>query len=134
MSIAIVIAAQHKEGQKRATLNAQAKHIPYCALFAYEFNRNSSCVTVKDIWDRLLLTFEGTERVKEIKMNILLGNYELFKMKFDETATQIFIRFAEIVNDPTHQGKISTYGEKVIKLPRALPKEWSYLNISIKKR
>lgn len=59
------------------------------------------------------MTFEGTNRVKETKMNILLINYELFKMKSDETVTQMFIELIETMNGLANQGKIFTNAEKV---------------------
>lgn len=78
------------------------------------------------------MTFEGIDRIKETKINILLGNYELFKMKSDETVTQIFIRFTDIVNALANQRKRFTDGENVNKLLRALPKEWSNVKTSVR--
>lgn len=49
----------------------------------------------------------------------------MFKTKFDETITQIFTRFIEIVNSLGNQGKIFTHAENVNKFLRALPKWWS---------
>lgn len=81
--------------------------------------------------DRLLVTFEGIDRVRKTNMNILLGNYEMFKMKFDETFSQMFMKFIKIVNGVANQGKTFTVVEKINKLLRALPKEWSHVKTSI---
>lgn len=55
---------------------------------------------------KLQVTFEETNRVKETKMNILLGKYETFKMKFDKTITRMNTEYTEIINGLVYQGKI----------------------------
>ena len=39
----------------------------------------------KEIWDKLEVTYEGTSRVKESKINLLVTQYEVFKMAESET-------------------------------------------------
>ena len=39
--------------KKMTQLNAKAMNILYCALDANEFNRISTCMSAKKIWDRL---------------------------------------------------------------------------------
>ena len=46
--------------KKMAQLNAKAMNILYCALEANEFSRISTCNSAKEIWDRLEVTYEGT--------------------------------------------------------------------------
>ena len=42
------------------------------------------CSTAKEIWDKLKITYEKTSRVKELKINLLVTQYEVFKMdKFE---------------------------------------------------
>ena len=94
----------------------------YCALDANEFNRISTCKTAKEIWDKLIVTHEGTEQVKESRVSLLVHNYELFKMKPDETIPQMFTRFTDIINGLTSLGKIYTNAEIVRKVLRSLPK------------
>lgn len=73
------IAAHVEEAHNRVTNNAKVKLLLNCALSPSEFIRISSY--------QLLLTFGGTNRVKETKMKIILGNCELFKMKANETVS-----------------------------------------------
>ena len=61
----------------------------YCELDPNEFNHISTCESAKEILDRLEITHKGTNQVKESKINILVHNYELFKMKSDESITEI---------------------------------------------
>ena len=52
--------------------NYRAMNQLCCALNGTEFNRGSSCTTAKEIWDKLVVTYEGTIQVKETKINILM--------------------------------------------------------------
>ena len=54
-------------------------------------------MSAKEIWDRLQVTHEGTNQVKESKINMLVHKYELFKMKHDELITKIFTYFMDII-------------------------------------
>ena len=70
----------------------------YCALNASEFNRISTCTSAKEIWNRLEVTHEGTNQVKESKINILVHKYELFQMEQNKTITYMFTHFTDIIN------------------------------------
>ena len=67
-----------ENGERLAQLNAKAMNLLYCALSVSEFNRISTYTLVKKIWDRLEVIHEGTNQVKESKINILVQKYELF--------------------------------------------------------
>ena len=97
-------------------------NILYCALDPNEFNHISTCESTKQIWNRLQVTYEGTNQVKESKINILVHNYELFKMKSDESITEMFTRFIDIINDLKSLGKVYPNNEQVRKILRSLPK------------
>ena len=43
-----------------------------------EFFRVSACKTVKEIWDTLVQTHEGTVEFKRSRLNTLSQEYELF--------------------------------------------------------
>ena len=88
-------------------------NVLYCALDKNEFNRVSTCNSAKEIWDRLEVTHEGTNQVKESKINILVHKYELFKMDSNETITCMFTRFTDIVNGLKSLGKNYTNSDLV---------------------
>uniref|UniRef100_A0A2N9HLR4 CCHC-type domain-containing protein n=1 Tax=Fagus sylvatica TaxID=28930 RepID=A0A2N9HLR4_FAGSY len=82
-------------------LEGQSTHRPplfiamstlYCALDPIEYNRVSGCDSAKEIWDKLEVTYEGTNQVKESKMNMLVHEYELFVMKKDENISEMSTR------------------------------------------
>ncbi|GAV90426.1 hypothetical protein CFOL_v3_33835 [Cephalotus follicularis] len=58
------------EDRKRVQMNAKAKHIIICAINSSDFNRVSSCISAKEMWDRLDVTYEGTDQVKEAKISV----------------------------------------------------------------
>ena len=109
--------------KKRITLNAKAINILFCALSMEEFNRIRTCKTAKDIWCTLEVVHEGTSQVKESKINMLVHKYELFQMKHDESITQMYTRFTDIINDLSSLGKEYTTSEMVRKILRSLPKQ-----------
>ena len=116
---------EYDEGDYRLVqMNAKAKHTLYCALHPSEFNRISSCDTAKQIWDKLEVTYEGTNQVKESRINMLVHDYEMFKMDVDESIPSMFTRFTNITNSLKSLGKEYTNGEMVRKILRCLPRNW----------
>ena len=63
-----------------------------------EFNRISTCNIAKEIWNKLEVTYEGTSQVKTSKINLLVHNYELFKIESNETISIMFTQFIDIIN------------------------------------
>ena len=50
------------------------------------------------MWENLKLIYEENSQVKETKANLLVHEYELFKMKLEESISEIFARLSEITN------------------------------------
>uniref|UniRef100_A0A2N9FU68 CCHC-type domain-containing protein n=1 Tax=Fagus sylvatica TaxID=28930 RepID=A0A2N9FU68_FAGSY len=86
---------------KLIELNCKAMSTLYCALDPIEYNRVSGCDSTKEIWDKLEVTYEGTNQVKESKMNMLVHEYELFVMKKDENISEMSTR--------NYSGSLMTY-------------------------
>ena len=63
-----------------------------------EYNKISSCKTTKEICDKLKNTNEWTSQVKDDNINILVHDYELFKMEPIESITSMYSRFSIITN------------------------------------
>jgi len=110
-----------QEDFAKPSKNCKAIHILYCGLDANEYNRISACESAKEIWDKLVVTYEGTSQVRETKINILVHQYELFKMQPGETIKEMFIRFTDITNNLKSLGKTCTNEEMVRKVLRCLP-------------
>ena len=61
--------------------NTQACDILFNGLCPEEFNKISRLENAKEIWDTLVDMHEGTESVKESKLDVLQSQLEKFKMK-----------------------------------------------------
>ena len=109
--------------KKMAQLNAKAINIIYCSLDMHKFNRISTCILAKKIWDKLEVTHEETSQVKKSKINLLIHKYKIFKIKPHESISDMFIRFMNITNVLNDFGKIYTNHELVCKILRSLPKK-----------
>ena len=79
-------------------LNGKAMNVLYCALDRSEYNRVLGCDTAKSIWDMLEVTHEGTSRVKDSKISMLVYDYELFSMKPHESIKDMYTQFTDIIN------------------------------------
>ncbi|GAV80779.1 UBN2 domain-containing protein, partial [Cephalotus follicularis] len=104
--------------------NAKAKHIIICTINSSEFNRVSSCNSAKEMWDRLEVTYEGMNQVKDDKISMLVHDYELFSMKEDEDIKSMFTRFTNIINTLQSLDKTYSNSELVRKIIRCLPRSW----------
>ncbi|XP_057993113.1 uncharacterized protein LOC110636475 [Hevea brasiliensis] len=109
---------------KKVSSNAKALNILHCALDATEYNHISGCTSAKEVWDKLEVTYEETNQVKESKANRLVREYELFKMKPGETISEMSSRFTDLVNVLKALEKEFTEEELVKKVLRSLPKSW----------
>ncbi|XP_070050425.1 uncharacterized protein [Nicotiana tomentosiformis] len=54
-----------------------------------EYKKISSCDNAKEMWDKLEVTYEGTNKVKETRINMLIHDYELFQMKEGESIEEM---------------------------------------------
>ncbi|GMI70664.1 hypothetical protein HRI_000735700 [Hibiscus trionum] len=84
----------------------------------------SSCKDAKEVWDKLEVTYEGTNEVNETKIGLLNLKYENFKMEPDEDVTNMFDRFSTITNELKGYGEIISEDKLVRKLLYSLPESW----------
>ncbi|VFQ83106.1 unnamed protein product [Cuscuta campestris] len=109
---------------KKVENNAKAINIIYCAVNPDDYRKISYCSTAKKMWDKLEITYEGTDQVREAKTDFLTHEYELFRMKENEKIDEMFERFSKIVNDLHALKKTYTDKELVRKILRSLTPEW----------
>ena len=114
-----------EDDERKLSINARAMNILYCALDRNEFNRITSCKSAQAIWHTLEVIHEGTNQVKETKINHLIRSYEMFEMKDDESITSMYTRFTDIVNGLTSLDRPFKENELVNKIVRSLPKSWN---------
>jgi hypothetical protein len=61
-----------------------------------EYSRVSQCESAKQIWDTLCVAHEGTNQVKESKLNMLTTSYELFRMSEGDSISNMFFPLNQI--------------------------------------
>ena len=105
-------------------INVEAMNTLYCALNRSGFNIITSCKKARNILHALEVTHEGTNQVKESKIDMLVHQYELFKILFSEFITSMFTRMITLSNSLDALGRTYTNAEIVSKSFRSLPKTW----------
>ncbi|XP_070025724.1 MAR-binding filament-like protein 1 [Nicotiana sylvestris] len=100
---AVVIPKTRKEfnddDRKTVEKNFCAKKILVCGIGPNEYNMISAYQSAKKIWEALQTTHEGTTQVKQSKIDMLTNEYELFRMKDDESIQDMNTRFSSIINE-----------------------------------
>ena len=109
---------------KKSTVNYSAINMMQCAIHPEEYSRISACVSAKQMWDKLQTIYEGTSEVKETKANMLVTQYEMFRMKQDESISDMFARFMQLTNQLNSLGKVYSNSELVRKILRSLTPQW----------
>src|SRR5436190_5561102 len=110
--------------KKLMQTNAKAMNALFCDLERNEFNRVSNCKTAHEIWHIQEVTHEGTTRVKESKISVLVHKFELFSMNDGESIKVMYTRFTDITNSLIGIGKTYTSVECVRKILLALNSDW----------
>ena len=59
------------DDREMAQLNAKSLNCFFCALKSDDYMRISTCKTGKEIWDTLCLTYEGTNEVRQSRIDQL---------------------------------------------------------------
>ncbi|XP_069145960.1 uncharacterized protein [Solanum lycopersicum] len=110
--------------RKKIEKGFKAKTLLVCGIGPDEYNRVSACESAKEIWDCLKTAHEGTEQVKESKIDMLTSQYENFKMKEGETIHDMFTKFFSITNELRSSGEPISMTKQGRKVLRILPKTW----------
>ncbi|VFQ90822.1 unnamed protein product, partial [Cuscuta campestris] len=112
------------EDIKKVENYAKAINMLYCAVNPDDYRKISCYTTAKEMWDKLEVTYEGTDQVREAKIDFLTQEYEMFRMKEGEKIDDMFDRFSKIINDFHALKKTYTNRDLVRKILRSLTPEW----------
>ncbi|KZV27968.1 hypothetical protein F511_06443, partial [Dorcoceras hygrometricum] len=109
-----------------------AKYILYKTLDNNMFSKIQTCVTAKEILEKLIQICEGNEETKENKLTVDMQKFESMKMKSGETMSEFDERFSSVVIDLTILGKEYNNRELALKVMRSLPKEWDVKTMAMR--
>eukprot|EP00253_Pinus_taeda_P029275 PITA_29275 len=104
--------------KKQFETNAKVVNTLLGCLCQSEFVKVMQYKTAKEIWDKIVLSYEGDEQVKRAKLQTLKIQYENLRMYNDESVANYFIRIDEIVNCMKNLGeeiKETVVVEKVLR-------------------
>ena len=80
-----------------------------------EFNKISRLENAQEIWDTLIDMHEGTDSVKESKLDVLQSQLDKFKMKDGEGVAEMYSRLALITNEIAGLGSEEMTDKFIIK-------------------
>ena len=110
-------AEQKKHYKKHHTIRG----ILVAALPHKEYLKMSDKSTVKAMFTSLCLLYKGNKKVREAKATILVHQYELFRMKEDESIETMYSRFQTLVSGLQILKKSYVASDHVNKVLRSLP-------------
>jgi hypothetical protein len=92
----VVIAS--KDDKLEFRFNAKGMNAILNGLAEVEFVKVMHLQTAKEMWDNLISSYEGNEKVKDAKLQTFRLKFEQLKMNEDETVSKYFLRVEELVN------------------------------------
>jgi len=113
-----------RDDKKKVQYDLRAQNILISSLGVNEYHFVSHCKTAKDMWDVLETLQEGTDDVKQSKINTLVQQYELFCMNDGETISYMQMRFTHIVKKLQNLGKKTSNQDCINKILRCITREW----------
>ena len=120
-----------KDEEFAATNNSRALNAIYNGVNMSEFRRISTCTTAKEAWDILQTVHEGTDTVKQSKLQKLYTAFETIKMQDDETFDEFNSKLNAIVNDTFTLGEPIPENRVVKKILRSLPERFDAKVVAI---
>ena len=88
------------------------------------FKKISSTETTNEAWTILQTTYEGTNAVKDSKLQRLTASFEEIKMEEDESFDEFYVKLKDIVNSAFNLEQIILKPKIVRKVPRSLPERF----------
>ncbi|GKC02198.1 hypothetical protein Tco_0993808 [Tanacetum coccineum] len=112
---------QNDDLKKKLAKNNEAKMVIYNALPRKEYEKKIMCKTAKEIWDTLLITYQGNSQVKDNKIDLLV---QQFTIPEEESIDNAFARFNTIITSPKALDESFSIKNYVRKFLRALHPKW----------
>jgi len=95
-----------------------------CASSEEEYTKVHNFKSVKQIWDTLAVTYDGTSQVERNKLILFTHKYELFIMEEGEDTQSMFGHFQTILNKLRSSGRTYDNYAQIEIFLRSLSKKW----------
>jgi hypothetical protein len=110
-----------KDDKLEFSFNAKGMNAILNGLAEVEFVKVMHLQTAKEMWNKLISSYEGNEKVKDAKLQTYRVQFEKIHMKEDETIGKYFLRVEELVNAMKALGEKIEEPSLVQKILRSLP-------------
>jgi hypothetical protein len=107
------------------SFNAKGMNAIFNGLAEAEFVKVMHLETAKAMWDKLISSYEGNEKVKDAKLQTYRLKFEQLKMNEDETISKYFLRVEELVNSMKGLGEKFDDSLLVQNILRSLPDKFN---------
>jgi hypothetical protein len=114
-----------KDDKLEFSFNAKGMNAILNGLAEAEFVKVMHLDTAKAMWDKLINSYEGNEKVKDAKLQTYRLKFEQLKMNEDETISKYFLRVEELVNAMKGLGEKFDDSLLVQKILRSLPDKFN---------
>jgi hypothetical protein len=115
------IVLANKDDKLEFIFNDKAMNVILSGLVEEEFVNVMHLGTTKEMWDKLISSYEGNEKLKDTKLQSYRIQFEQLKMKEDEIVGKYFLRVEEMVNAMKALGEKIEESSLVHKILRSLP-------------
>ena len=109
--------------------NSKALNAIFCGVSPDEFHRISHISIAKEAWQILETTYEGTKKVKDTKLQMLITWFEELKMSEDESFNSFYSKLNEVVIGKFNLGEKTEDSKIVRKILRSLLESF-YANVT----
>ena len=109
---------------KVANFNSKLLNALFSAVMNEEFKKIYFTKIVKEAWTILQKTYEGTEVVKDLKLQRLTMSFEEIKMKEDESFDEFYAKLKNIEDSTFNLGETIPEPKIVKKVFRSLPEKF----------
>ena len=107
-----------------ANANSKAINTIFCGVSPNEFHKILHVKIAKEAWTILEITYEGTKKVKDTKLQMLTTKFEELKMGDDEAFDSFYGKLNEIVIAKLNLGEKIEDSKVVRNILRFLPKSF----------
>jgi hypothetical protein len=87
-----------KDDKLEFSFNSKGMNAILNGLAEAKFVKVMHLETAKAMWDKIISSYEGHEKVKDAKIQTYILKFEQLKMNEDETISKYFLRVEELVN------------------------------------
>ncbi|KAL5854902.1 hypothetical protein ACOSQ4_004704 [Xanthoceras sorbifolium] len=111
--------------------DCKAKSIIYQGLDEATFEIIASAKSSKEVWDTLLKTYKGADKVKRIRLQTLRWEFESLRMKSNESIAEFYTRVMVVANQLRRNGETLTDMRISEKILRSLDPKFDFIVVAL---